>query len=411
MLTSRGVALLAGGFLAWLVGRTLGIAELYAVAVAACAVVGLGVLYVRLATSSVSARRQIDRQRVVAGATVDTVIELRNDARLPSPTLLVSERLPDALQALGHTGGGGARFVLGGLGPGRVARAPYQALAANRGRYQVGPLRIQVRDPFGVAERVRRYTATNEVLVYPRIEALAPSPVRGAHMGSGSSDTRRVFATGDDFYTMREYVRGDDLRHVHWPSTAHRQKLMVRQMEQPWQAHATVYLDARRASHTDGASGTLEKAVSVAASMVYHLADGDYSLRLVTDNTAGRTSPDSWEVAMDHLAVLRPSDNSGLAPSIAAARGGEGLFVGVLGVPDGRGDLASHPDMRALFGVRGFGQRFALVVTPDDNPRAQLMAGLLRAAGWSARTIQPPQPLDAVYADLTRGTRRHGARV
>ncbi|MGI9018350.1 MAG: DUF58 domain-containing protein [Euzebya sp.] len=411
MVTSRGITLLAAAVLAWLAGRTLGIGELYAVAVAAAAVVGLGVLYVRLTTSSVSARRQVATQRVVAGANLDALVELRNDARLPSPTLLISENLPGAMAAAGHTERGEARFVVGGLGPGRVASARYTAIATTRGRYQLGPVKVRVRDPFGVAERTRRYTQTHDVLVYPRIEPLPAAPVRGAHMGSGSSDTRRVFSTGDDFYTMREYVNGDDLRRVHWPSTAHRQTLMVRQMEQPWQAHATVYLDARRVAHGTGPTGTLEKAVSVAASMVYHLADAGYAMRLVTDGTAGRIGPQSWESALDKLAILEPSENAGLAPSVAAARGGEGLFVGILGVPSGREDLASHPDMRSLFGVRGFGQRMALVVSQSGDPRGSLMAALLRGAGWQATTVAPSQPLTAAWQELTRPAIRRGAAV
>lgn len=410
MITSRGITFLAGAGLAWLAGRTLGVAELYVVSVAAAAVVGLGVAYVRLTTSAIAVRRLVDHQRVVAGTHVDVVVELRNDGRVLSPTLLVAEELPRGLDAVGHPAGQ-ARFVVGGVAAGRIARAAYRLHAAVRGRYRVGPLVLRVRDPFGVAERTRRYTATHDLLVYPRIDALPSTPVRGIHMGAGSSDTRRVFATGEDFYTMREYVKGDDLRHVHWPSTAHRDTLMVRQMEQPWQAHATVYLDARATVHTAGPEGTLEKAVSVAASMVYHLSDAAYMLRLVTDTTAGRSTPGSWEVAMDRLAVIGASENRRLGPSLAATRGGEGLFVGVLGVPDGSGDPASHPDLAALFGVRGFGQRIAFVVTDTGRRathRAERTAVLLRGTGWNTVTITPGGRLAGAWSELSRGGSRRG---
>ena len=329
---------------------------------------------------------------------------------LPSPTLLVTERLPDSLVADGHPVPGQARFVLGGVRPTTLAQASYSATATTRGRYRLGPVTLLVRDPFGVAQRRRDYTAVHELMVYPRVEQLPASPVRGIHMGAGSSDSRRVLASGEDFYTIREYVRGDDLRHVHWASTAHRDTLMVRQMDQPWQAHATVFLDSRSAVHTVGPLGTLEKAVSVAASMVYHLDDAAYSLRLITDDTAGRTSPDVADRAMAHLATLPPSDNLGLAPSLSAARGGEGLFVGVLGVPPvprrGTDDLVRHPDMRALFGLRGFGQRAALVVAEHGSSRSATMVGLLRAAGWSATTVEPGQPLAPAWAELTGSVRR-----
>jgi uncharacterized protein (DUF58 family) len=410
VLTGRGISLLTASVVAWLIGRTLGIPELYVVSVAAGVVVVLGLLYVRSTTSAVSARRHLDQVRVIAGTRLEGALELRNDAAIPSPTLLLSEQLPDGLRADGHPLGGRARFVVSGLAPGRVVSAPYRLLATRRGRMSVGPLEVRVRDPFGTAERTRRYTSTNEVVVYPRVEPLPAIAVRGAHMGAGSSDTRRVFATGEEFFTMREYVRGDDLRHVHWPSTAHRQTLMVRQMEQPWQAHATVYLDARTASHTSGDEGTGEQAVSIAASLVYHLADSGYQLRLSTDSTTGRHGPTPWEAAMDRLAVLRPSTAAGLGPSLAATRGGEGLFVAVIGVPPGAGQLTAHPDMRALFGVRGFGQRMAIVVAePNAVARAERAAALLRGAGWRAATIQPGQPLSPVWASLLRPASRPSA--
>lgn len=408
MLTSRGITLLAAALSAWLAGRTLGIAALYAVAVACIAVVALGVAFVRLSTSQVSARRVLDRGRVVAGERIQSIVELRNDARLPAPTLLITEQLPEGFSADGHAEGAEARFVLVGLAPGRLARVPYTAVAAVRGRYEVGPLQIRVRDPFGAAERVRRYTATSELIVYPRVDPLPAGSVRGSHMGVGSSDARRVFATGEEFYTMREYVRGDDLRHVHWPSTAHRQTLMVRQMEQPWQAHATVYLDARAASHTPGPAGTLEKAVSLAASVVNHLAEHGYVLRLMTETTTGRGGPTAWQQAMDRLAVLQPSRIAGLGPSLASSRGGEGLFVAVLGVPPGGGDLTRHPDMRALFTVRGYGERLALVVTRPGDERADRTAALLRGAGWQTATVRPGQDPAGPWASLTRPTSRRG---
>ncbi|MEE8602509.1 DUF58 domain-containing protein [Euzebya tangerina] len=415
MLTQRGILFVLTAVLTWLAGRTLGIAELFAVSVASLAIVLLGVIYVRVATGSISVRRDSSHARVVAGSAVTADLDLRNDSFLPSPTLLVTESLPATVLADGHPVAGEARFVMAGVAPGKIARASYVATATTRGKYQLGPVALLVRDPFGVAERRRDYQATNELLVYPRVEPLPSSPVRGLHMGTGSSDARRVLASGDEFFTIREYVRGDDLRHVHWASTAHRDTLMVRQMDQPWQAHATVFLDSRAAAHSEGPTGTLERAVSVAASMVYHLDEASYALRLVTDDTAGRTSPDFADSAMAYLATLPATSNPSLAPSLSAARGGEGLFVGILGVPPGTGtgddDLGSHPDMRALFGLRGFGQRIAIVVAEAGSARADRMVGLLSAAGWAATAITAGEPLAPAWAAVTGTPRRRGAQI
>nr|MBA2529185.1 DUF58 domain-containing protein [Euzebyales bacterium] len=262
MITRRGVHLLLGALALYGVGRFLGVAELYVVAAACAALVVTGVAAVRLSTATISARRSLSSDRIPSGGTSDVVLELRNDARLPAALLLVEE---DCHHGLAST----PRFVVPGLAAGRSVTLRYTLTGGSRGRYPVGPLRVRVRDPFGVAQRVRRYRSTAEVVVYPRIEPLPKGSIAGMHHGSGASDIRRLFTTGEEFYTMREYVTGDDLRQVHWPSTAHRQTLMVRQQEQPWQAEATVFCDARVAAHHDrGPDSSLEKSVAVAASLV-----------------------------------------------------------------------------------------------------------------------------------------------
>ena len=406
------MALLAGAALAWGVGRLLGVPELYVVAVAAVAAVVLGALAVRLSTTTVSTRRTVPRPKVVAGEPLDVVVELRNEGRLPAPLLLVEDALPEGLaRAGGGPRGGDARFVVPGLPAGGVARLPYRLGTATRGRHEVGPLRLRLRDPLGAVERVRRYTATAPVTVYPRIEPMDLGGVKGSHLGAGSSEQRRVLAAGDEFYTMREYVQGDDLRLVHWPSTARRQVLMVRQQEQPWQSRATVLLDTRRGAHRGGGpSSTFEKAVSVAASALWHLADARYELRLVLDSAPAHPRAEDWEVLLDRLAVVTTSGSRSLAAAAQVLRGGDGLLVAVLTPPPGRGPAAREPDVRSLaLAGRTYGERVALVcATAPPDPRAEETSAALRAAGWKAATIAPGEPLQARWTDAVRPRRRVG---
>ncbi len=406
MVTRRGACLLVGAVALWAVGRFLGVAELYVVAAATAALVAVGALAVRLSTSTISVRRRVAPARIPGGGQGEVTVELRNDARVPAAVLLVEDTCHHVLSDP-------PRFVVTGLGAGRATSVRYALQGAARGRYVIGPLRVRVRDPFGVAQRIRRYRGTDDVVVYPRIEPLGGPASPGTPRGSGSSDTRRLFNTGDEFYTMREYVLGDDLRQVHWPSTARRQTLMVRQQEQPWQAEATVFCDTRLVAHRDvGPSSSLEKAVSVAASLVWHLADEGFRLRLVTEtdirpDLTRRTQP--WELLLDRLAELAPSRAASLAPALQRLRaaGGEGLLAAVVAPPPGDEPVARHPDVRALLATgRAYGGRVALVVDPgrQARDRATDLAGVLRAAGWRATTISPSQPLAERWRPLT-GTR------
>lgn len=392
-MTSRGLTLVVGAALLVLVGRLLGVAELYVVGAATGALVLASVLATRLASATVAARRLVANPRLPAGARGEVVLELRNDSRLPATLLLVEDRCHPSLAEV-------PRFVVPGLRPGRTVSLPYEIRGSVRGRYRVGPVALRVRDPFGLAERVRTYTQTADVLVYPRIEALSAGPLRGLHRGSGSSDRRRVYAAGDEFYTMREYVQGDDLRQVHWPSTAHRQTLMVRQQEMPWQAQATVFCDTRARAHSGvGEQSTLEKSVSAAASVLWHLSGRGYALRFGTDQQAALPPAESFGVLIERLAELRAGEAAGLAAVLDRLPvGGEGLFVALLAPPPGEGALTASPDVRALVRAgRSHAARLALVTyDPARGLGAERAHGLVRvlvARGWRAAAVAVDAPV------------------
>ena len=405
MITRRGGALLLGAAVLFGVGRFLGVAELYVVAVAVIALVICSTIAVRVSTANVSVRRHVAPTRILAGGTGEVTLELRNDARLPAALLLVEDQCHAALASA-------PRFVVPGLGAGRTTAVRYGLVGASRGRYSVGPMRLRVRDPFGLAQRIRRYRGREDVVVYPHIEPLEDAPAPGMQTGSGSSAIRRLFNTGDEFYTMREYVTGDDLRQVHWPSTAHRQKLMVRQQEQPWEAEATVLCDTRRSAHRHlGPASGLEKSISLAASLLWHLADDGFTLRLLTEADQKRPSPQPWQQLLDRLAEIEPSATSSLGPALQRLRGGggEGLFAAVVATPVGDEPVARHPDVRALLHAgRSFSGRLALIVDSGRPQRAAETVALLRTAGWRASAITPQQTLASVWRNLG-GTRRAAA--
>ena len=405
MVTKRGALLLIAAVVLWALGRFLGVSELYVVAVASAALVVCATIAVRASTANVSVRRHLAPSRILAGGHGEVTLELRNDARMPAALLLVSDDCPPALSPA-------PRFVVPGLGAGRTTMIRYQVSGHARGRYTVGPMRLRVRDPFGLAQRIRRYRGTDEAVVYPYIEPLADPPAPGMQMGSGSSTTRRLFNTGDEFYTMREYVQGDDLRQVHWPSTAHRNKLMVRQQEQPWEAEATVFVDTRHLAHRNlGPGSGFEKAVSLAASLVWHLADDGFTLRLMTDADTKMPQVQPWNTLLDRLAEIGPSRVPSLAGSLQRIRGGggEGLFAAVVATPPGNDPVAGHADVRGLIQAgRSYHGRLALVIDDGRTQRATDTIAMLRTAGWRAVTIAPAQTLASRWRTLG-STRRPAA--
>ena len=93
----------------------------------------------------------------------------------------------------------------------------------------------------------------------------------------GSMQASRV-PVGLDFFGLREYEVGDDLRRVHWRSTARTGELMLRQDEMPWEARSTILLDTRPSTHH---GESFERAVEIAASLATAMCRGRRQVRFV----------------------------------------------------------------------------------------------------------------------------------
>lgn len=405
-MTGRGLALLAGAVLATGAGRLLGVPELFVVAGSALALVALAVVTVRLTSAAVAVDRRLAPDRVHAGHGADVVLGLGTSSRLPASVLRVEDGCHPSL-------GRPTRLLVAGLRRGKRVAVRYRVTGSVRGRYPVGPATVRVRDPFGLAERVRRDRAVTKLLVYPRVEPLSGGAGDGAR-GRGTGRTRRLFTAGDEFHTMREYVQGDDLRQVHWPSTAHRQTLMVRQQEQAHQQRATVLLDTRAAAHVGaGAESTFERAVSAATSVLAELTRAGYAARLATAVTRTAPAVEAWPALLERLAEVHPGREVDLVPALAALRStdAEGVLVAVLGPPPGTvAPGAAAGDGRVLGQVgRGYGRRVALVCVDPARPvtasRGEDLVRVLRADRWRAATLATDEPLAPVWAALA-GARR-----
>jgi uncharacterized protein (DUF58 family) len=184
--------------------------------------------------------------------------------------------------------------------------------------FRVGPLQASVADPFGLASATREIAPATELTVFPRIEMVTALPLTTGHDPRAGAGHPTFVGSGDEFFALREYEVGDDLRRVHWPSTARRDELMIRQHEMPWQGRATVLLDVRAGGHTEE---TLEKAISAAASLLTASWHRDSQVRLLTtdglDSGFG-SGAGHVHAMMEHLAVAEAGGGGldGLAATV-----------------------------------------------------------------------------------------------
>jgi len=414
-LTTRGRAFLAAGFTVTLCAVLLGFDSLMRVGILAVALPLLAALAVGQARYRFGASRRLSPQRVSPGQQSTVTLSMANGGAMPMGLLLLEDHVPYAL-------GTRARFVLDQAGPRWHENVDYTVRSEVRGRYEVGPLSIRVSDPFGFIELVRTFKETSPLMVVPTVHALPSIQLQGEWTGQGENRPR-AFAVGSaEDVTTREYRRGDDLRRVHWRSTARTGELMVRREEQPWQSRATIVLDSRRTAHRgSGAASSLEWLVSAAASVAVHLTHAGFAVRLVTDRPLSDVSawhdrrPDDLQQSgpiLDELAVMTLSDGASLVHAADAVSASPGLVVALLAA-ETTADLAELGRMRA-HGSTILGIALDTSAWGDESgpslPGSQRLAGHLSARGWYAVTADPyespAQPWTRLGALLHHGSGR-----
>jgi uncharacterized protein (DUF58 family) len=403
-LTVRGRAFLAAGATAFLCALFLGHDELVRV--------GALLLLLPLATAWFLGRsryrlglvRSLTPTQVAAGQQSRVTLDLTNDGRMPTGLLLLEDQIPYVL-------GTRPRFVIDRMGPRWKRSVGYVVRSDVRGKFDVGPMKVRLSDPFGLVELERTFQTRSSLVVTPRVVSLPAIPLSGVWTGSGDNRPR-AFASGSaEDVTVREYRRGDDLRRVHWRSSAHAGELMVRREEQPWQSRATLFVDNRRFAHRGtGPASSLEHAVSIAASVAVHLVQRGFTVRLVT--SLGEETGGTWhehgaataETAplLESLAVLTDTTHPHVDARWLQESGHSGLLIAVLG------DVSEH-DRPVLTRMRhSAASAMAVVLDVPAWARGSSPGSLtttsttawLGANGWRSVAAAPADPLPAVWQEL-----------
>lgn len=322
-MTRRGLLTLLLGVATYLVAWLFGAKALYPAAAGLVLAPLAARTWVRLAAGPISLRRRAGKGVLVEGEDVWVTLEATPRSRVPPPTLAVSERLA----RLGERETQLRRS-------GRSHRGTYVLGALPRGRYAVEDVRATIDDPFGLARAEIQLAAGGSLLVYPRLVALDRL---FSESGAHAEDGRRLLLrrpSGFDFHSVRDYEQGESLRKVHWPSTARRGQLMVKELEDAPRDEIAVLLDADRAA---AVGESFDVQVRAAGSILRaHAARGRRAVLAV--NSAERPTvrvsslDGDWLAA---LAVLAAAEPDGTRPVVdllaresgAAARAYETVVV------------------------------------------------------------------------------------
>ncbi|MEX1125495.1 MAG: DUF58 domain-containing protein [Acidimicrobiia bacterium] len=325
MPTLRGWAFSGAGLALVVLWYALGDIELLLTALFLLISQVIAIILVRPRHSQLEVHRRLGSATVHDGDTTTVTLLIENQSRRAIGNISIE----DDVNQLGM-----ATFEFARLRKGESTTATYRVTCRPRGVYRVGPTMVSTADPLGLAETRLSTGPVDRIVVYPTLEELSGFPiVRGQDPTMQASRPEHSRRGGEDFYTLREYQRGDDLRRVHWPSSAKTDELMIRQLETPWQSRALVLLDVRDASYES--HNAFEKAVSGAATIVTHLVSSGFD----ADLWAGDADPidaSRYESAMERLALVQPDpaiDIQAVATRIRQ-KGGGGALVIITGIAD-----------------------------------------------------------------------------
>ncbi len=267
--------------------------------------------------SNVRIERSFSPQVVGPGLTAKATVRVTNLSMIPCLEAQWDDELPPGIS-------GDAAGVLPALGGSRQSDSrvsfSYGLQGLRRGRHPIGPLKVQVLDPFGLVYRRHSFGAAEPLIVLPKrvdLPALAP---RGESDAGATRPAPQHVGVGDDDIIARAYLPGDAMKRLHWKATAHRGELMVRQEEQQINPRMGVFLDteprtqgtARDSKGVWEHSPTFEWGIVAAASIVHHLGRNGYTVSFQTSSPAIdreiADGQDSVEDAMVDLAVLEPDE-------------------------------------------------------------------------------------------------------
>lgn len=306
--TRAGIGLILSTIACVIAGRILGLLELFILAAMAFVALVLAAIYTATVRLDLGVGRTATPSRLRAGSPARIDLVLQNKARRSTPLISAHDRVHGAR---------GASLLLAPIVSGRDARIAYRLPTSRRGIVEVGPLDLTIGDPLGLTQATLRAAEVTNLVVHPQlIELRALVAIAGHDPTADQQPIRALANTGDEFFALRPYIVGDELKRVNWRASARSEDLVVRQEERPKTGRVTVVLDRRREVYDEAG---FERAVSAALSALHSGFRGGDSLRFLT--SAGPAVTDirsraDLDAVDEQLAVINATESASLVRTL-----------------------------------------------------------------------------------------------
>lgn len=270
-----GWLLLAAVVLFWFLGARFNWTEAIVAALVGTLLLLLAIPFI-IGRSIYGIELDLTRTRIAVGDRAVGSVEVTNIAKRPM--------LPSALEL--PVGSATALFHLPRLKPDQLHEDLFTIPTARRAVIVVGPVRSVREDPLKLLRRQMKWTEAQDLFVHPRTTALVGSAA-GFIRDLEGLPTRELSNSDVSFHALRDYVPGDDRRHIHWKTTARTGKLMVRQFEETRRAHLAVAVSMNTDEYAS--DDDLEMAISVGASIGLQAIKEERNLSVLTQYGPLRT--------------------------------------------------------------------------------------------------------------------------
>jgi uncharacterized protein (DUF58 family) len=318
MLTHRGIVVLIGSLLLYVIGALLGYVELIVIATGGALAVVSGVLWV-VRKPRLGVQRWIEPEHVTRGEPAMGRLAISNPGRWRSAPMTAYERC-------------GPTYIPVDVPPlpsGAETSVVYPLPTDRRAVVDVGPITVAREDPLGLCRRTQQAGSIEHLYVHPITHPMTALPA-GRTRSLDGADTDQSPQGTVAFHSLREYVIGDDLRHVHWKSSARTGTLMVREHVDSSLPQLTLVFDTTSGTYDDD---TFEAAVEIVASVAVAATLDRYPLRLITTggpSAGGRGIASDAREFLDVLADIELTDRGNLgecAGALAFERRSDTLVV------------------------------------------------------------------------------------
>jgi len=328
----RRLTLITATLFTFIAAQVLGAELLYLMCATFISVLIIAWLLARVSLQSVKVDRFIPLE-AREGETIEMRFRLTQRGKFLRVFLSLRDTLPEWLVPVGDQ----ESHIIPLLLPHKPVDLSQRLLATKRGHYRVGPAVLMGSDPLGLFATSVVYTARSEITVVPAalsVKTLGALPAGGTGMNPYQTVMAKV--GGSDFHGVREYQPHDELRRIHWKSTAHHGRFNVIEFEDTPATEMTVLLEVdSRVQRGEGTLSTLEVGIKIAATLVEFAIRHGVPVRLVADDDRLRPARFGWDADHEHrlmqaLARLEATPTAGLLKLAIEERivdTGRGSFV------------------------------------------------------------------------------------